>query len=708
MSLDIDASNLRNNLDKASSAYLLSAKDQPVYWQEWSDDAFQNAKERDLPVLLDIGAVWCHWCHVMDRESYENEDIAEILNENFIPVKVDRDERPDVDRRYQIFVQATGSGGGWPLTCFLTSEGKLFFGGTYFPPEDNMGRPGFKNLLLNIAKTYREKRKDVEESSSNLFNRIVEFESSRTKPAELQIDIFNKIVKDIEDNFDPVNGGFGISPKFPSGSAHDLALLTYSISGNEKYLDIAKTGLDNIAAGGIHDHVGGGFHRYSVDQFWHVPHFEKMTSDNAEFLKNYLHLYQITGNEQYKNIAEDIVNYYFRDMTDKENGGFYAHQDADISLEDDGDYFTWTKEELLKELTEDQFEVFSRYFGISDNPQDLHGVPDRNVLYRVRKLEAVAGDLKIPIKDAEELLRSSKEVLLKVRYTRKAPFIDKTIYANINGMMISSFIAAYHVLKREEIKQFSLKSLDFLLNNLYDSEKGFAHSYVKGKAKIYGLLQDHVRMALALIDAFELSGSLSYLEYAIEVMDLVILNCFEENTGGFFDRFQQTKSSGILSIGHKPFEDVPVASVNSIAIRVLDILFALTDDHKYRSISEKTLKAYAGNTGTNGTYLSSYAISLYFHLNPPPLVIIIGDPDHDQTIHLQESARNFFMPGLRIITFKPNDSSIEHLPNAVKSKISGTNDSQTAVAYVCSGASCAPPTGDPEKLEELTRAYYKN
>ncbi|MCH7781568.1 thioredoxin domain-containing protein [candidate division KSB1 bacterium] len=708
MPIKIDASNLRNNLDKATSAYLLSAKDQPVHWQEWGDDAFQIAEEKDLPVLLDIGAVWCHWCHVMDKESYESEDVAEIINEHFIPVKVDRDERPDVDRRYQIFVQATGSGGGWPLTCFLTSEGKLFFGGTYFPPEDRMGKPGFKNLLLNIIKTYREKRNDVEESSDKLFKKIVDFESTRAKPAELHVDIFTKILKDVEDNFDPVYGGLGISPKFPNGSAHDLALLSYNITGNEKYLDIARIGLDNIAAGGIHDHVGGGFHRYSVDQFWHVPHFEKMTSDNAEFLKNYLHLYQVTGNEHYKKIAEGIIDYYLRDMTDAEMGGFFAYQDADISLEDDGDYFTWSKKELLKTLNTEQFEVFSMYFGISDNPQDLHGVPDRNVLYRVRKLDAIAEELKISIKDAEEKLESSKVVLLKARYTRQAPYIDKTIFADINGMMISSFIAAYHVLKRNELKRFSLKSIDFILDNLYDSEKGFAHSYVKGKANIYGLLQDQVRMAFALIDAFELSGSLRYLEIAKEVMDLVILNCFDHNTGGFFDRFQLSESTGILSIGHKPFEDVPVASVNSVAIRVLDILFALTDDDKYRTTAEKTLKAYAGNMETNGTYLSSYAISLYFHLNPPPLVIIIGDQDHDQTNDLQISARNTYRPGLRVITFNPNKSSMENLPIAVKSKISGTNAGQTAVAYVCSGASCAPPTGNPATLKELVSTYNKS
>ncbi|MCH7946289.1 MAG: DUF255 domain-containing protein [candidate division Zixibacteria bacterium] len=324
----------QNKLAGESSPYLLQHASNPVDWYPWGEEALAKAKAEDKPIFLSIGYSACHWCHVMDKESYESEGVAGIINEHFIPVKVDRDERPDVDRRYQIFVQATGSGGGWPLTCFLTSGGKLFFGGTYFPPEDRMGRPGFKNLLLNIVKTYREKRNDVEESSDKLFKKIVDFESTRTKPAELQIDIFTKILKDVEDNFDPVYGGLGISPKFPNGSAHDLALLSYNITGNEKYLDIAKIGLENIAAGGIHDHVGGGFHRYSVDQFWHVPHFEKMTSDNAEFLKNYLHLYQVTGNKHYKKIAEGIIDYYLRDMTDPEMGGFFAYQDADISLEE--------------------------------------------------------------------------------------------------------------------------------------------------------------------------------------------------------------------------------------------------------------------------------------------------------------------------------------------------------------------------------------
>lgn len=697
----------RNNLDKASSAYLTSAKNQPVHWQEWDDSVFRAAQKFDLPILLDIGAVWCHWCHVMDRESYENEHIANIINQHFIPVKVDRDERPDVDKRYQTFVQATGGGGGWPLTCFLTPDGKLFYGGTYYPPEDKMGRPGFKSLLTHIAQTFRERRKQVEENSSELFQKIFEYEKSKTRHGELDVKLAASILNDIEKNFDPVYGGFGIAPKFPNGSAYELVLTAYDMTRNSKYLDIARIGLDNIAAGGIHDHLAGGFHRYSIDQYWHIPHFEKMTSDNAEFLMNYLHLYQATEDSQYKEAAEGIIGYYTRDMTDQVNGGFYAHQDADITLEDDGDYFTWTKQEISDLLDSGEERLFNLYFGISEQPNDLHTTPDRNVLYRVRKIEPIADELKISLAEAKKTLSQAMDKLLKARYKRQAPFIDKTIFANINGMMLTAYSEAYKVLKDPHIKQFSIKTADFLLERLYTDTEGFLHAYTLNKAHIQGFLQDQVCMADALLGVYEISGDLRYLNTTKEVMQLVNAKYLDKKNGGYFDRRPERDMTGVMAIGHKPIEDVPVASSNSVAIRVLDRLFSLTGDEQYHSAAENALKTFAGSFAQNGTYYSSYGLSLLYHLNPPPTVIILGDRSDSETIRLAETALSVYRPGKQVYLFDPGDSSLDNLPNAVRLKISGTKQVSYPVVYICSDVKCAPPVHDPDGLKKVLKTFGK-
>ncbi|MFC1564129.1 thioredoxin domain-containing protein [candidate division KSB1 bacterium] len=694
-------SDLKNKLDEAVSSYLKSAADQPVHWQEWSDEVFTLAEKLDRPILLDIGAVWCHWCHVMDRESYEDEETARLINENFIPVKIDRDERPDVDRRYQTFVQATGGGGGWPLTCFLTKEGKLFFGGTYFPPVDTNGRPGFKNLLRRISEMYRTKRQDVIEHSRDIFERITEHEESKNRKGELSVSHVEQIMQSIEQNFDPVYGGIGTAPKFPGSSSMSLAMLSYSMSGNSRHLGIAEITLENMAAGGIYDHVGGGFHRYSVDQYWHVPHFEKMTSDNAELLRNYLELYRITGNTKYRKTAEGIIDWYERDMTDKQTGGFFAHQDADITLEDDGDYFTWRKDELESALSGDEKELFFRYYGISETPRDLHGTTDRNVLYTAGKPENAAEEFNISPEDADRLIGSALKKLLNVRYSRKAPFIDRTIYASYNGMMLSSYAFAYRILDDNKLKAFFVKTLDLIIDKMYDRSKGFAHSYAGGKAGIYGLLSDQVWMASALLDGFEMTGDPKYFQLAKSVSDNILDKFEDKDKGGFFDRAVEDQESGIFSLKQKPFEDIPSSSSNAVAVRLLNRLYYLTGVKECRTAAEKTLKSFAGNIANNGTYIGAYGISLYLHLNPPPQVVITGrrsDPGLNLMIN---AAKEIYIPYMEIYTIDPGDEDIDRLPYSLKEKILSARVSEKSSAFVCSGNTCSAPVHDPRGLNGI-------
>src|SRR5581483_7910977 len=355
-----------NSLSKASSAYLRSAMHQPIGWHEWSEEAFAKAQNENKPILLDIGAVWCHWCHVMDRESYDNPEIAQIVNERFIPIKVDRDERPDIDSRYQVAVSSITGQGGWPLTAFLTPQGKPFYGGTYFPPDDQYGRPSFKRVLLAISDAYRDKRRDVTEQAQMVENAISSAESFSGRRAQFSPSVITAIVDSAIKMFDPDQGGFGSAPKFPHASAIDLVIDQYVRSGDDKLRRVFVTTLEKMAQGGVYDQLAGGFHRYSVDERWVVPHFEKMCYDNSELLKNYVHAYQVTGSESFAGVARDIIRWMDEWLSDRERGGFYASQDADYSMDDDGDYFTWTSQEARAVLSEEEVQVASLHYDINE------------------------------------------------------------------------------------------------------------------------------------------------------------------------------------------------------------------------------------------------------------------------------------------------------------------------------------------------------
>src|SRR5438094_592518 len=410
-----------NALSKASSAYLRSAMHQPIYWHEWGEEAFEEAKRENKPILLDIGAVWCHWCHVMDRESYDDPEVAQLVNERFVAIKVDRDERPDIDSRYQVAVQAISGQGGWPLTAFLTPDGKPFYGGTYFPPGDNYGRPSFRRVLIAIS------------------------ESFSGKTGGFSPQIIQEIVDSALKMFDETHGGFGSSPKFPHPSMIDLLIDQYQRDashrgtgeGTRSHVDSGMTGedarppkdhllhvftatLEKMARGGVYDQLAGGFHRYSVDERWIVPHFEKMSYDNSELLNNYVHAYQATGSEFFAEVARDIVRWVDEVLSDRKHGGFYASQDADISLDDDGDYFTWTLEEAKSVLNGEEFQVASLHYDINEIGEMQHD-PTRNVLYQRAPVEEIAIRLKLSPERVPELLQSANQKMYAARLKRQTP-----------------------------------------------------------------------------------------------------------------------------------------------------------------------------------------------------------------------------------------------------------------------------------------------
>ena len=420
------SSDALNSLSKASSAYLRSAMHQPIRWHEWGEEAFAAAQRENKPMLLDIGAVWCHWCHVMDRESYDDPEVAKIVNEQFIAVKVDRDERPDIDSRYQAAVSAISGQGGWPLTAFLTPEGLPFYGGTYFPPQDQWGRPSFKRVLTSIANAYREKIADVSEQAKMVEQAISRGESFAGREGRFSPSIVDAIVQSALGMFDAKNGGFGQAPKFPHPGALDLLIEHYSRTGDEQVKNAFETTLERMANGGVYDQLAGGFHRYSVDERWVVPHFEKMCYDNSELLKNYVHGYQATKNEFFADVARDTIRWMDEWLSDRERGGFYASQDADYSMEDDGDYFTWTVAETKEVLTEEEAQVACLHYDINE-VGEMHHNPAKNVLYVRADLNEISKRLNLAPEKIRELLAAAKKKMYAARLERPTPYVDKTM-----------------------------------------------------------------------------------------------------------------------------------------------------------------------------------------------------------------------------------------------------------------------------------------
>src|SRR5579862_6119076 len=434
-----------NRLEKSASPYLRSAADQPVDWHEWGEEAFARARAEEKPILLDIGAVWCHWCHVIDRESYENSEIAAIINQHYVAVKVDRDERPDIDSRYQAAVSAISGQGGWPLTAFLTPDGVPFYGGTYFPPNDQWGRPSFKRVLASIANAFHEKQADVAEQARMVEQAISHAESFAGRSGRVSPRVVDAIVKSALGMFDARNGGFGNAPKFPHPGALDLLIEQYARTGDEQLKNVVVTTLDHMANGGVYDQLAGGFHRYSVDERWVVPHFEKMSYDNSELLKNYIHGYQATGEPFFADVARDIIRWMDEWLSDRQRGGFYASQDADINMDDDGDYFTWTLDEARAVLTKEEAEVAALHYDINE-VGEMHHNPAKNVLYVRASVEEIAGRMNLSAERVREMLAVAKQKMYAARLQRPTPYVDKTVYVGWNSLCVSAYLEAAKVL----------------------------------------------------------------------------------------------------------------------------------------------------------------------------------------------------------------------------------------------------------------------
>lgn len=711
----IDSTQSLNGLANAASSYLRSAMHQPVDWQEWGEAAFARAQEENKPVLLDIGAVWCHWCHVMDRESYEDAEIAEIINSHYVAIKVDRDERLDVDTRYQAAVSAMSGQGGWPLTVVLTPEGKPFFGGTYFPRDERYGRPGFGRVLLTMAHAYHERKDEVLESADSVMAAIEYNESFSGQSSDLNQKIVGQLVESALQQFDKHHGGFGTQPKFPHPAALDLLLDHAGRTDSQDARAAVRLTLDRMARGGMYDQLAGGFHRYSVDERWVVPHFEKMLYDNSELLKNYVHAFQSFGTDEDARLARDVIRWMDTVLTDREGGGFYASQDADLSMNDDGDYFTWTREEAAAVLTPGELAVAALYYDIGELG-DMHHNPQKNTLHIEFSLAEVARRAAVSVEEATTLLASAKEKMLAARLQRPTPFVDKTIYVSWNGLGISAYLEAAQVLHLAPAKEFALRSLDRVLRQAWQPETGALHrvvDYGEGRRPVrpvLGMLDDYAALGLACIDAWQATADLRYYASAEKIAAAMIARFHDPINGGFFDTPQNefaADSLGVLSARRKPLQDAPTPAGNSLAAMLLLRLTELngraeaSGQEDWRSIAEGALQAFAGVAGQYGLYASAYGLALQRYLSPPVHICIFGEDTAADSL-LAEALRHYRVN--KTVLCLPRDvvqqrqlppmlaETLPYLPELATGK---------SFAVVCSGTSCQPPVHEASELRHL-------
>jgi len=696
-----------NALAHSSSAYLRSARHQPVQWHQWSPEAFRRAAVENKPILLDIGAVWCHWCHVMDRESYEDAATARLINDNFIAVKVDRDERPDVDTRYQAAVAAIAGQGGWPLTAFLTPDGKPYFGGTYFPPEDRYGRPSFQRVLQTMAEAFRNRRGEVDESAGSVMQAIEFNESFSGRGGTIGPELVEKIVEACVKQFDPHHGGFGQQPKFPHPAAIDLLMDFAQRSGKEVDAEKAKEAalitLEKMANGGIYDHLGGGFHRYSVDERWVVPHFEKMAYDNSELLKNYVHAYQTFVVPECAAIARDIIRWMDEWLSDREQGGFYASQDADYLLEDDGDYFTWTRDEAAEALTRDELGVVGPYFDIGEIG-DMHHNPAKNVLHIKFGPEDIARRSGLTPEQVMEVVARGKRKLYAARLQRPTPYIDRTIYVSWNAMCISAYIAAGRVLDMPQVRAFAQKSLDRVLTQGWNRSLGLAHVIAYGEqvpiaVRVSGMLDDYVFVAHACLDVWECTGEIRYYEAAAEITESMVARFHDPVGGGFFDTqppIEGEKVLGALSARRKPLQDTPTPAGNPVAAALLLRMEALSGRADYTVKAEDTMESFSGVVEHFGLYAGTFGLAMQRMVQSPVQVCVIGEDADARALEAVAMAR--FAVNKSVIRLRRDQlralppmlaETLPHLPELATGR---------SCAVVCTGNTCLPPVTAIEDL----------
>lgn len=664
-----------NHLAGETSPYLLQHADNPVDWYPWSEEALSRARTKDKPIFLSIGYSACHWCHVMAHESFENDDIARLMNENFINIKVDREERPDLDSIYMESVQAMTGRGGWPLTIFLTPEGKPFFGGTYFPPEDRLDMPGFPQVLRMVADAYHNRRHDIEQAVKQLMTALVRKTTGDAVREPLVEDILIDASLAIKQSFDAENGGFGIAPKFPPPMTLEF-LLRYSHRNQDKAaLEMVELTLEKMAKGGIYDQIGGGFHRYSTDSYWLVPHFEKMLYDNALLSQVYLHAYLVTGKHLFRSIAEATLDYVLREMTDP-LGGFYSTQDAD-SEGVEGKYYVWTPQEIAEVVGEESAQIVNGYFSVTAEGN----FDGRNILH-------VADT---PPPEASSIIDQAKASLLKRREQRVKPARDEKVLASWNGLMLASLAETACAFDRQDYLAAAVANGSFLLNSM-TSGGYLRHTYKDGKAKVDGYLQDYALVIDGFLTLHQATFSGEWLRQAINLAGVMIEQFWDETTSTFYDTGERHQD---LFVRPRDTFDGTLPSGSSAATRALLKLATLTGKEPFQRIAVQALQSMQSLIYQNPLGFSNWLCALDFYLSTPKEIAIIGPRDNLKTSELLRTICTTWLPNKVVAAYDPSDlapvSELKLLENRQM-----INNQPTV--YVCQHYTCQVPATDPASL----------
>jgi len=664
-----------NHLIDESSPYLLQHAHNPVDWYPWGDEAFEVARRENKPVLLSIGYSACHWCHVMAHESFENEEIAKLMNENFVNIKVDREERPDLDQIYMNAVQMMTHHGGWPMTVFLTPDAVPFYGGTYFPPQDRYNIPGFPRILISVADAFRERQDEIRTNGVSLITELRRLSETSGSDHPIEPELLDAAYVGVARNYDSINGGFGGAPKFPPAMTLEFLLRTYVRTGNREALEMVKFTSGKMANGGMYDQIGGGFHRYSTDARWLVPHFEKMLYDNALLSRLYLHYFQVSGEQSAHETVEGILDYVLREMTHPD-GGFYSTQDAD-SEGHEGKFFVWDIKEIQQTLGEKDAAAFSAYYNITE-AGNFEGKNIPNVT--------------LPDEEVAKSLEESRRRLFELRETRIKPDRDEKILTAWNGLMLASFAEAGVILNRRDYTDAARRNAEFVLSNLREDGR-LLRTWKDGRAKFNAYLEDYAFLSEGLLTLFETTGELRWLKEAIALADRMIEEFWDDESGGFYFT---GKSHESLIVRSKDYFDNATPSGNSVAAMVLLRLAALTGRESYRSLATAVLREIGEQIRRYPSGFGYALSAVDFLLSTPKEVAIVGKDQADIRPLLAETWRRY-LPNKVVAPGFGDDSDTAQITPLLANRplLNGL-----ATAYVCEHFACKQPVTDVSAFSE--------
>jgi uncharacterized protein len=693
-----------NRLIEEKSPYLLQHAHNPVNWYPWGEEAFAKARNEKKPIFLSIGYSTCHWCHVMERESFENDSIADILNQKFVSIKVDREERPDVDRVYMTFVQSTTGSGGWPMSVFLTPDLRPFLGGTYYPPEDRYGRPGFSTLLTRIGEIWREapgKIIDQGEQFTLALQKHLE-EAQETGSSPLKIQWLEKGFRQLSAGYDSEEGGFSASPKFPRPSVFNFLLRYWARTENNAALDMVEFTLRKMARGGIYDHLGGGFHRYSVDGRWHVPHFEKMLYDQAQLVLTYTEIFQITNDPEFERVIRETIDYVLRDLTSPE-GGFYSAEDADSRpLPDskekrEGAFYVWREDEVNQALTADESLVFRRMYGVEKNgnvdpSSDPHGeLAETSVLFLQNDRMIVAKLTGKSEEQVADLIASAKVKLKEVRDKRPRPHLDDKIVTAWNGLMLSGLARAANVLNESRYLMAAQRAAGFLQDNLYP--RRLRRSFRGSVGETFGFAEDYAFLIQGLLDLYEADFNIRWLLWAGE-LQVQMSALFADPKGGFFSTEEGAPD---ILFRMKDDHDGAEPSANSVAAMNLTRLARILDRKEFQLAAARIIGIFHSSLERVPAALPQMLAALDAALTEPMQIVIAGSLDDRKTLDLLGAVRRSFLPN-KVVLLADGGAGQAWLGEQVEAIRSMDRLAGKAAAYLCRNFTCELPETDPEKL----------